>query len=105
MISVVSAIYNEADVLGELCRRVSAALETAGEQFEIILVNDGSGDRSLDEIRRLVAADPRIKGISFSRNFGQQAALTTGMDAAAGDAVILMDADLQDEPEALPRLV
>jgi len=84
---------------------VYATLETAGEQFEIILVNDGSGDRSLDEIRRLVAADPRIKGISFSRNFGQQAALTAGMDAAAGDAVILMDADLQDEPEALPCFI
>lgn len=105
MISVVSPVYNEAGALRELCSRVAAALEKIGELFEIVLVNDGSTDDSLQVIRQLVSEDRHIKGVNLSRNFGQQPALTAGIDLAAGDAVVLMDADLQDSPEDLPLLI
>ena len=105
MITVVCPVYNEAGSLRELTSRIRATLDGAGVEFELLLVNDGSTDESLRIIRDMVKADGRVKGISLSRNFGQQAAITAGLDVARGDAVILMDADLQDSPEALPKFV
>ena len=105
MISVVIPIFNEQDNLPELLRRTSAALTATGRQWEIILVDDGSRDSSTQIIREAHAADPRVKLISLSRNFGHQPAITAGIHYAAGQAVILIDGDLQDPPELIPDLV
>ena len=105
MISVVIPIFNEQDNLPELLRRTSAALTTTGRDWEIILVDDGSRDSSTQIIREAHAADPRVKLISLSRNFGHQPAITAGIHYAAGQAVILIDGDLQDPPELIPDLV
>lgn len=104
-ISIVSPVYNEEEVLPELHRRVSAVMEELGETWELVLVNDGSRDRSAEVIAELNAQDGRVRGISFSRNFGFQIAATAGLDHARGDAVILTDADLQDPPEVYPRMI
>jgi glycosyltransferase involved in cell wall biosynthesis len=103
--SIVGPVYNEEPLLEEFCRRMVAVLEALGEPFELVLVNDGSRDRSPEILRRLHAQDPRVKVINFSRNFGMQAALTAGLDYASGQAIIVMDTDLQDPPEVVPRLI
>ena len=90
--------------LNELYRRVRAALEELTEDFEIILVEDGGGDRCWDIIPELAREDPRIKGIKLSRNFGQHPAITAGLEHADGDWVVVIDCDLQDPPEASPEL-
>jgi dolichol-phosphate mannosyltransferase len=105
MLSVVVPIYNEEANLPELLRRTSAALEATGEAWEIVLVDDGSRDGSARIIRQAHDADPRVKLIALSRNFGHQPAITAGVHHARGDAVILLDGDLQDPPELIPRLV
>ena len=105
MISVVVPIYNEQENLPELRRRMTAALDAAGEEWELILVNDGSRDRSVDMIRQYHAEDGRIKLINLSRNFGHQPAVTAGIHHARGDCVILIDGDLQDPPEVIPEMV
>ncbi len=104
-ISVVAPVYNEEDVLPELVRRVRAVMEETGETWELVLVDDGSRDRSAQIIAELHEADPRVTGVSFSRNFGFQIAVTAGLDHAQGDAVIVTDADLQDPPEVYPRMI
>ncbi len=104
-ISVVSPVYNEEEVLHELYRRVSAVLDNTDDSWELVLVNDGSRDRSAAVIAELHALDERVRGVSFSRNFGFQIAATAGLDYAQGDAVILTDADLQDPPEVYPRMI
>ena len=104
-ISIVSPVYNEEEVLHELHRRVSAVMEQTGETWELVLVNDGSRDRSAEVIAELNALDERVHGLSFSRNFGFQIAATAGLDHARGDAVILTDADLQDPPEVYPAMI
>src|SRR5438067_13803544 len=104
-LSVVVPCYNDEAGLDELYRRLSRALENAVAQWEFILVNDGSHDGTWAAIERLHASDVRIKGINLSRNFGQQAAITAGMDAAFGDAVLIMDSDLQDPPETVPEFI
>ncbi len=104
-ISIVSPVYNEEEVLPELYRRISAVMEEIGETWELVLVNDGSRDRSTEVIAELNARDNRVRGISFSRNFGFQIAATAGLDHARGDAVILTDADLQDPPEVYSRMI
>jgi dolichol-phosphate mannosyltransferase len=104
-ISVVAPVYNEEEVLPELVRRVRAVMEETGESWELVLVDDGSHDRSAQMIAELHEADSRVTGISFSRNFGFQIAVTAGLDHAQGDAVILTDADLQDPPEVYPRMI
>ncbi|MCA9975464.1 MAG: glycosyltransferase family 2 protein, partial [Anaerolineales bacterium] len=104
-ISIIAPVYNEEPVLPELHRRVSAIMDELGEPWELVLVDDGSRDRSAAIIAELHAADPRVKGISFSRNFGFQEAVTAGLDYAQGDAVILTDADLQDPPEVIPEMI
>jgi dolichol-phosphate mannosyltransferase len=103
LLSVVIPVFNEADTLSMTITRVREALRRVN--WEIIFVNDGSTDASLDIIRRAALLDPRIKAISFSRNFGHQAAVTAGLDFADGDAVAVMDGDLQDPPELLPRML
>ncbi len=109
LISVVSPVFNEQENLPELLRRVMAALNSIGQPsqyaWEYILVDDGSSDQSPRLIREAHAADARIKGLRLSRNFGHQPAITAGIRAAAGDCVILIDADLQDPPEVIPELV
>lgn len=105
MISIVAPVYNEELVLAELHRRVAQVMDELGEPWELVLVNDGSRDRSAEVIAELHRADGRVKGISFSRNFGFQVAVTAGLDFAQGDAVILTDADLQDPPEVYPAML
>ncbi len=104
--SVVVPVYNERESLPELYRRVREVMESLEEPWELILVDDGSTDGSTDFIRDLRKQDPEhVRPVIFARNFGHQIAVTAGIDYARGQAVILMDADLQDPPEVIPRLV
>lgn len=103
-LSVVIPVYNAENCLDELYRRLKAALEAISEDFEIILIEDCGGDNSWGVIERLAAADPRVRGIQFSRNFGQHRGITAGLDCCNGDWVVVMDCDLQDRPEDIPRL-
>ncbi|WP_082616442.1 glycosyltransferase family 2 protein [Massilia sp. Root418] len=104
VVSVVIPVYRAETMLDELYRRLSAALQTISPNFEIVLVEDCGPDRSWDVIERLAQADPRVVGLQFSRNFGQHYGITAGMDQARGDWVVVMDCDLQDAPEEIPRL-
>ena len=104
-ISIVVPVYNEEPVLPELYRRVSEVMDQTGESWELLLVDDGSQDRSAAVISQLHAQNERVKGVSFSRNFGFQIAATAGLDYAQGAAVILTDADLQDPPEVYPKMI
>src|SRR6185312_2558174 len=104
MLSVVVPVYNEQETLPELHRRLACALELE-DPWELVLVDDGSTDASWGVMSGLVAADPRVRLVRLSRNFGHQAALTAGLDAAGGDAVVILDADLQDPPELIPSLI
>lgn len=103
--SIVVPIFNEEEIIPEMHRRMSAMLDSLDGPSELILVNDGSRDRSLEIMKELAARDPRLKVISFSRNFGHQMAITAGIDHAAGEAVVVIDSDLQDPPEVIPELV
>lgn len=105
MISIVIPIWNEEAVIPELYRRIVTIMDSAEESWELICVNDGSSDRSLELLVDLHDRDPRVKIIDLSRNFGHQIAITAGADFADGDAVIVMDADLQDPPEVVLRMV
>ncbi len=101
MISIVIPVCDESECLPALYERLVAAASSWNEDFECILVDDGSRDRSLELIRDIASRDPRFKGLSFSRNFGHQSAVTAGLCYATGDVVAVMDADLQDPPEEL----
>ncbi len=103
--SIVAPAYNEEEVLPEFYRRVRDVMDALGEPWELILVNDGSRDNTLAVMRELHEKDPRVKVVSFSRNFGHQLAITAGIDYASGDAVVIIDADLQDPPEVIPELI
>ncbi len=103
--SIVLPIYNEEATIPEMYRRVSAVMNALDAPSEMILINDGSRDRSMELLRELHQSDPRVKVINFSRNFGHELALLAGLDAADGDAVIAMDSDLQDPPELIHQLV
>jgi len=104
LISVVIPVYQAEACLHELYRRLATSLETISRDFECVLVEDCGGDRSWEIICELAEADPRIKGIRFSRNFGQHYGITAGLDHCDGDWVVVMDCDLQDAPEEIPRL-
>jgi dolichol-phosphate mannosyltransferase len=104
LISVVIPVYKAEDCLHELYRRLSKSLGEITEDYEIILVEDCGGDRSWEIIQEMAISDPRVKGLQFSRNFGQHYGLTAGLDHCNGDWVIVMDCDLQDRPEEIPRL-
>lgn len=103
-LSVVVPVYRAENCLSELYRRLLSALEVITKDFEIILVEDCGGDRSWEIICELAAADPRVKGIQFSRNFGQHYGITAGLDHCGGQWVVVMDCDLQDQPEEIPKL-
>ncbi len=103
LLSVVAPIYNEQELVEEFVDRTRAAV--ADFEYELVLVNDGSSDASAEILDRLAHADPRVRVIHLSRNFGHQAALTAGLEHAAGDAVAMIDADLQDPPELIPDMV
>jgi undecaprenyl-phosphate 4-deoxy-4-formamido-L-arabinose transferase len=104
-VSVVVALLDQEGTITELVRRASAVLEGLGKSFEIVLVDDGSRDRTVDLIRRLEADDARLRVFELTRNFGQAAALACGIFAARGAVVIQMDGDLQNPPEEIPKLV
>lgn len=104
-LSVVIPIYNEADTLPELRRRLQPALESVTPAYEVIFVDDGSSDESPSMLAALACEDRRFKVLELSRNFGHQTALSAGIDHASGEAVVLMDGDLQDPPELVPELL
>jgi dolichol-phosphate mannosyltransferase len=102
--SIVAPIYNEIDNLPELYRRIREVMDSSGEPWELVLVDDGSTDGSTDKIRELAHADQRVRPVIFARNFGHQVAITAGWDYARGEAVVIIDADLQDPPEVILEL-
>ena len=104
LISLVIPMFNEEENIRELYERSKKTLETIGSH-EIIFVNDGSRDRTLEKILELADKDKNVKIIDFSRNFGHQTAITAGMDNSQGEAVVIMDGDLQDTPETILELV
>ena len=104
-LSIVAPIYNEVESLPELHRRVRAVMDEIGETWELLLVDDGSTDGSTDRIRHLAKTDPNVKAVIFARNFGHQLAVTAGLDYSRGQAVVIIDADLQDPPEVISDLV
>jgi Glycosyltransferases involved in cell wall biogenesis len=103
--SVIVPVYNETGCLDELYRRVKAVMEQTKESWELVLVDDGSKDGSTDLIRKYAQADSHIRPVIFARNYGHQLAVTAGMDYSRGDAVIVIDADLQDPPEVMLDLI
>lgn len=104
-ISVVAPVYNEVDILPELQRRMAEVMGSLELEWELILVDDGSDDGSADAIMELAERDPNVRGLLFARNFGHQLAVTAGLDYSRGQAVVIIDADLQDPPEVIPDLV
>jgi glycosyltransferase involved in cell wall biosynthesis len=105
MISVIIPIYNEEKTLPELHRRLASTLQPVGRDFEIIFIDDGSRDNSFALMKEAMAHDRRVKIIRLSRNFGHQIAISAGIDLASGEAIILMDGDLQDPPELLTTMI
>lgn len=105
LLSVVVPVYNEESVLGAMHQRLSRVMGELGMPWEVIYVNDGSSDATLSLIRGLQQGNPNVALIDLSRNFGKEIALTAGLDHANGDAVVVIDADLQDPPELIPKLL
>jgi dolichol-phosphate mannosyltransferase len=106
LLSVVAPLFNEEGNVAELVRRLRAAADGASvDGYELVFVDDGSRDRTLELLRTYAAVDPRIVVVQLSRNFGHQLAATAGLDIARGDVVVLIDADLQDPPELIPAMV
>jgi dolichol-phosphate mannosyltransferase len=105
LISVIAPCFDEQEVLPTTHQRLMSVLVALGEPFEIVYVDDGSRDRTAELIRSLADAGPNVRGVLLSRNFGHQAAVTAGLDVARGDAVVIIDADLQDPPELIPQMV
>lgn len=104
-VSVVATCFNNVLSIGEFLERVLTTLQNSDRTFEIVVVDDGSTDQSWNEIYSFAKRDPRIRGIQLSRNFGQHPAILAGLDSARGEVIVLMDSDLDDEPEELPRLI
>ncbi len=104
-LSLIIPVFNEEEVLRTSYERMREAMEKTGYPYEIIYVNDGSRDGSMTILREIAGQDQKVKVLSFSRNFGHQTAVTCGMDAARGDALIIIDVDLQDPPELIPDMV
>lgn len=103
--SIIAPIYNESQTLTELYKRVKEVMDSTGEGWELLLVDDGSVDGSTDIIRQHAADDPRVRPVIFARNFGHQLAVTAGLDYSQGEAVVIIDADLQDPPEVILDLI
>src|SRR6476646_7041997 len=104
-VSVFVPVYNEAGNLTELDRQVMAALESLGRSFEVIYVDDGSSDASLQMLTAFAARDSRVRVLGLRRNYGQTAAMAAGIDAARGEVLVPMDADLQNDPLDIVRLL
>jgi len=104
-VSVIAPVYNEEQSIAALYDQIRHVLQLEGLRWELVLVNDGSSDGSPAELDRLAAADPRVKVIHFRRNYGQTAAMMAGIDFAGGDVIIPIDADLQNDPSDIPRLL
>ena len=105
LISIVSPMYFEEQVAEECYRRLTSVARDNNLRYEIIFVNDGSADRTLEILESLARKDRHVKVISFSRNFGHQAAITAGINKSMGDAIVIIDADLQDPPELIPCMI
>lgn len=105
MLSLIVPVFNEEDVIDISFERMNEAMVKLGYPYEIIYINDGSRDSTMKHLRRIAAENKFVKVLSFSRNFGHQLAVTAGMDAARGDALIIIDVDLQDPPEVIGDLV
>src|SRR5687768_6025341 len=106
LLSIVAPFYNESDVAGLFYQELRPVLDSLTDlDVEIVFVDDGSTDDTLDQLNRIADRDPAVRVCSLSRNFGHQIALTAGLDVAAGDAVITMDSDLQHPPALIPELV
>jgi glycosyltransferase involved in cell wall biosynthesis len=103
LVSVVAPMHDEAPTVARFHERVAAALE--GEDWELVVVDDGSGDATHAELAAIAAADDRVRVVRLSRSFGHQAALTAGLEHARGDAVVMLDGDLQDPPEVIPAML
>ena len=103
--TIIAPVYNETESLDELYRQICGVMDTTGEVWELVLVDDGSMDGSTDKIREMAAADERVRPVIFARNFGHQIAVTAGMDYSRGQAVVVVDADLQDPPEVILELI
>ncbi|MFH1632898.1 MAG: glycosyltransferase family 2 protein [Chloroflexota bacterium] len=103
--SIIAPIYNEINNLPELYHRIREVMDSTGESWELVLVDDGSTDGSTDLIRELHARDPRVRPVIFARNFGHQIAVTAGLDFSRGDAVVIIDSDLQDPPEVILDMI
>ena len=103
--SVIVPIYNESGSIPELYRRISEVMGSAGDSWELILVDDGSQDNSTEMIHELAAQDEHVRPVIFARNFGHQIAVTAGLDYSLGQAVVIIDADLQDPPEVILELI
>lgn len=104
-LSIIVPIYNEEAVIPELYKRITGVMDEIGASWEMVCINDGSRDRSVEMLLDLHRTDPRIKLLDFSRNFGHQLAITAGLDYAEGDAVVIIDADLQDPPEVIAEML
>ena len=107
LISVVVSVYNEELVLREFYQETGAVLKALPKEwdYELLFVNDGSRDKSLQILRELAEQDPKVKVVNFSRNFGHEAAMIAGIDHANGDGIVCMDADLQHPPECIPQII
>lgn len=105
VLSIVIPLYNEYDVLKLMYERLNTVLSNVAVSYELVLVDDGSRDGTPHTMRQLALSDPTIKAVFLSRNFGKEAALTAGLDHTVGEAVIIMDADLQDPPELIPEML
>jgi glycosyltransferase involved in cell wall biosynthesis len=105
MISIVIPVFNECESLAQLHQEIDETAKAHGLEVEIVFVSDGSTDKSWDTIRDLAAKDSRVRGIRFRRNFGKAAALSAGFEAARGDIVMTLDADLQDDPKEIPQFL
>ena len=105
VVSVVAPAYNEAENLENLYERVRRSLESDGESFQLLIVDNGSDDTTLDVLRKLSAEDERVQFVSLSRNFGHQGAIIAGLEMASGNPMISMEADLQHPPEVLPEML
>ncbi|MHB8961583.1 MAG: glycosyltransferase family 2 protein [Saccharofermentanales bacterium] len=103
--SVVVPLYNEEEVLPETYRRLKLVMDSIGEPYEVVMVNDGSRDRTAAMAKEICGQDSSFKLINFSRNFGHQTAITAGMDNTSGDAIVVIDADLQDPPEIILAMI
>ncbi|MDQ6418345.1 glycosyltransferase family 2 protein [Paenibacillus sp. LHD-117] len=103
--SVIVPMYNEEEVIDHTYGRLKEVMDSAGEPYELIFVNDGSRDRTADKTALIASVDPNVRLIDFSRNFGHQIAISAGMDYAEGDAIVVIDADLQDPPEIILAMI